>query len=281
MDISSILGSANNSTQKSSRPENGVQNAIGRLLGLKKTSTTDTIATLSLAARLQTNATGLQQTSDQVARASSAVQTAHDGVKHIQASLKKLQALATQAKDPALTDAQRQQLNTQFQAAVKTIDETVNKTTFDGQRLLNGEVSKDKAITLANLLSANPSSSNHSQAVALSIDNLSSKIIFAGQTLDLSSVENADQALAAIGKALTSVGKTEHTVATFEKTLDVISANVFSALNNQLAATSFLQEDDLIGNTGQFSLANLQHNAQIAVRAQGSNLSPTLLSLIG
>ena len=67
----------------------------------------------------------------------------------------------------------------------------------------------------------------------------------------------------------------------FEQSTDFATASIDTAINNQQAAMSSLQDTDLASTSTQLSQASLQQNAAIALQAQGNQLLPSLLDLLG
>jgi flagellin len=255
-----------------------IQNASAKLrsaLASIASGRSEDSTNVSTATQLQSQTANLKQTAGNLAQASSLVEVASGGAQEIQKVLQELQALAAQASSPALSDANRAQLDTQFQHLAKSIDLITSNTSFDNTPLLNGSLSGDKSLSLDSLL---PSSDNSDEG--LSIPNLSSSSLL-GSGANVLSADTAGQSLTTIASALDQVVSTRADIGSFSQVLDFASANVAAASENLQAAQSTLGETDFTQAASDASLANLQQNAAIALAAQTNKLSPTLLQLIG
>lgn len=282
MDISSIIAS-NNTSQPAKRPgnRNELQAAINNLLvgGNKKTSPADDVASLSLAEKLQAGAQSLKRVSVSLARTSSLTQVANQGLGKIESSLETLKTLAKQAENPQLSAEKRAQISAQFKEAAAEINKAVDTATFDGKRLLGGELTGKNALSLKGALTAE---AGQTEGVALSIEDVSLSRLFKGKEPDLSSPEGARDALALASGALKQVNDIRTQVSEFQQSINFAAAQIDSAISNQTAAQSLLPDLDLVPTqeNGFFSLATLQQNTSDALyKSQG--VSSSLLKLVG
>ena len=238
----------------------------------------DNVAELSIASQLQSELSSLKQVSGNIAQATSLAQVADGGVQQIQSALQELRSLAQQASSPALSEANRQQIEQQFKKISDALDQTVNGTAFNSQKLLDGSLSGDKAITLGKILS----DESDNGGAELSIENLSRNALFDGKALSLSTAAGANEAVSVLANALDKVTAVRSNIGAFEKTLEYAAASIDSAVFNQEAARSILQDTDFAEGSTQLSLLNIQRNASLALQAQGNKLAPNLLGkLIG
>lgn len=277
MDITSILG-LNSNQQNVQRAGSGkLQAVIDTIVSNKRASqAADDVASISTATRLQSDESGLKQVSVQLAEASSLTQVAADGLDSIENALETLQALASKAADPSVDDAARAALNEQFQKAVKTIDDAVSNTSFDGKPLLDGALSGEASLSLEETLTG---SKGNTDDITLSIGDLSSTALLGEDTPSLANVESAQSALTIVNSALKQVVGTSEAIQGFQEAANIVAAYVDSVTANQQAAQSVLQDADFTqqGN----ALANIQGNTNKAIAAQGNLLNPALLNLVG
>ncbi len=280
MDISSLPGfSSTQQQQNVSRATSKLRSVIETLVsGSRLNQASDDVAALSIASQLQSQTSGLKQISSNLAQASSLTQVADGGIEQIQGALEQLKSLAQQASNPTLNAENREQLNNQFKELTKEIDRLASTTGFNGKSLLNGDISGDNTLSIGSLLSSNEA---NDQGESLSIDNLSSASLFSGQSLNLQTADGAAQAFAVIGEALGKTISARASVGTFQQSIDFVAANIDSAVVNQEAARSELQDTDFAQASTLLSLFNVQRDAGIALAAQGNRLSPALLKLVG
>lgn len=258
--------------QVSQNANNKLQAIIARLVSGQKGN--EDVASLSIATQLQASTSGLKQVASNIAQAASQVQVADGGVAQTQEVLGKLQSLALQATSPTLTKENRELLNDQFQKLAGQLDHIANSTTFNGQKLLNGDVSGDKALSLDSVLASDTDEGN-----ALSISDLSASGLLGGN-LNLLTAGGAQAAAAAIGDAINTVTGVRADIGAFQSALDFSAANIGSAIANQDAARATLGETDIAEESTQFSLADLQRNVTLSLTAQTNKLPANILQLI-
>lgn len=277
MNITGIGGLSGTQSQQNIQKSNArLQTAIANLVSgsrLNKASTD--IAALSIASQLQSEVASLKQASNNIAQVSSLTQVADGGAEQIQNIIDKMQAVAAQAKSPTLTEDNRKALNEQFQQLRAAIDRFADSTTFNNQKLLDGNLSGDKEISLAGLLG-----DENDGGEALGINSLTSSNLFNGQSLNLLTPEAAGQATVILGDALNKVTSVRASIGAFQQSLNFAAANIDSAVVNQEAARAILQDSDFAESATESSLANIQRNAAIALAAQGNKLTPNLLKLV-
>lgn len=278
MNINSLSGLAGLQQQQDLQKSNAKLGAAIAALasGNRLTSASTDISSLSVASQLQSAVSGLRQASGNIAQASSLAQVAGGGISQIQDIAQQLKTLAQQAASPILNEDNRRDLNEQFQQLVKQIDSVASNTNFNGKKLLNGDLSGSAALSLGSLLSSEPTDS-----AVLSIANLSSESLFSGNTLDLNSQDGASNAFSTLSAALDKLTAANADVGTFLQSADYAAANIDTAIANQEAARSTLQDTDFAEAASLQSQATLQQNAAIAVAAQGNRLTPAILQLIG
>ncbi|MEQ1706475.1 MAG: flagellin [Rickettsiales bacterium] len=278
MNISSLSGltglSQQQNLQKSSSKLSAVIAALAS--GNKLTSASTDISSLSVAGQLQAAVSGLKQASGNLAQASSLAQVADGGLSQINEIAQQLQNLAQQARSPILNDDNRKALGEQFKQLTAQIDSIAANTSFGGKKLLNGDLNGNGAVSLDSLLS-----SEDSESGSLSIENFSSASLFGGSSLNLSSADDAANAFAVIGDALNKITSGRADVGSFLQSVDYAAASIDSAIANQEAARSTLQDTDFAEASSQQSQATLQQNIALALAAQGNRLTPALLQLVG
>ncbi len=278
MNVSSLSGltalQQQQNLQKSSAKLSAAIAAIAS--GNRLTSASTDIASLSVASQLQSAVSGLKQASGNLVQASSLAQVADGGLSQINEVSLQLQNLAQQAGSPILNDDNRKALNEQFKQLVQQIDSIAANTSFNGKKLLNGDLSGSGALSLDSLLASEGNDSG-----SLSIDNFSSANLFAGSSLNLTTAEGAKNAFAVVGDALGKITSARANVGSFLQSTDYAAASVESAIANQEAARSTLQDTDFADAATQQSQATLQHNVALAIAAQGNRLTPALLQLVG
>lgn len=278
MNISSLSGLTALQQQQNLQKSNAKINAAIAALssGNKLSSASSDISSLSIASQLQAATGGLKQISANIAQAGSLAQVADAGLTQIQDTLIQLQNVAQQANSPILNDDNRKALGEQFKQLVNQINTVVSGNSFNGKKLLNGDLSGENSISLDSILSSESGDSGK-----LFIENLSAENLFSGKKPNLLSAENSNDAFTTVGDAINKITGIRANVGSFLQSLDYAAANVDSAIANQEAARSILQDTDFAEASTDRSQATLQQNAAIAIAAQGNRLTPALLKLVG
>jgi flagellin len=271
--MTSISGISNIGPQAVQKTSDKLRAAIENILS--NSPQASDVAALSTASQLQADTAALKQVSGNLVQGESLAQVAGGGATQIQSALQQLQSLAQQAAGPAVNANNRAALNQQAQALLSQISSIAGTTSFNGQNLLNGNLSGDNALSLDALLGTASDT-----GATLSIGDLSSAGLFNGQGIDLSSANGAQAAISVIGNAISQVTGTTATIGAFQQAIDFASANITTAITNQEAAQATF-EPDFTASATQASLATIQYNASVALAAQGNRLSPALLQLIG
>lgn len=269
---SGLIGAAQQS-QSVSNASAKLAAALAEIVSGNQASEADQVA---VTAGFQSQTSGLKQAGNNLVQALSLTQVADGGISQIGGLITQLQSLASQSASPGSNPDTRKQLNQQFQQLSDQIDNIANTTSFNSQNLLDGSLSGVNTLSLDNMLGQSVSSGDNT----LSIANLSSNSLFGG-TLDVSSPGSAAQALSALGDAFNQIIGAQSSIGAFQQTLNFASANIDSALTNQQAAMSSISDTDLAQASSQSTLAQVQQQAGIALEAQGNNLNPALLQLVG
>lgn len=235
-----------------------------------RSNTSDKTDPLSVTTSVQSELASLRIASRNVAQASTQIAIAQRGANEISSTVDRLQQLATQASDPALDDNARAQLDNQFQQLRQQITTTVNRTSFGGQNLLDGESS-----ALADAADG-----------GAGFSGLTDKAIFGNASLNLRSAASAQAASAALTQAQTYVTAQQAALNNVAQGVDVASATVQTAIQNQDAARANLSEADFTAVLLGASIINpkpdlLATYSEQSLRAQSNRLPPSLVTLLG
>lgn len=278
MNVSSLSGLTALQQQQNLQKSNAkLSAAIAAIAsGNRLTSASSDVASLSVASQLQAAIGGLKQVSANIAQASSLAQVADGGLSQMQDVMVELQNVAQQAKSPILNDDNRKALGEHFKQLVQQLGSIASNTSFNGKKLLNGDLSGSGEMSLDKILA-----SENGDSGGLAIDDLSVEKLFASDALSLATAQGADNAFTATGNALNKIIGVRADVGSFLQSVDYAAASIDSAIANQEAARSTLQDTDFAEAATQQSQASLQQNAALAVAAQGNRLTPALLQLVG
>ncbi len=261
-----------NQVEKSNRSQ---QSSLARLSSGNAISQASVdVSALSQAISLQSQVSNLRTASVNIAQASSLLQVADGGFEEIGQALERLSALSVQANSGALSDDARKGLQKEADALFSEINRIASQTTFNGVSLLDGslsQVDEQGAIKVQ-------TGASSSDLAEFTIGDFRTSALFASP-LDFSSQEAASQSLDAIQNAarLVFVGRAQ--VGAAQQGFDIAGATLESAIQNQEAARSTLEDTDLNDYT-QTALNAVQAQASTALLAQSSRLKPAILNLL-
>ena len=229
--------------------------------GVRNDSSSVDLAGLTAAVSLQSEIVSLKGASQNITRQSSLLQVASDGAEQIGGILERLGELAALSNNGTLPESGREGLNEEFQQLVSEIDNIVGATEFDGKRLLDGSYADD-------VLDDD-----------FSIADVRSQSLFSRE-FNVLNVEDAVEAYGAVKEAYSAVNEQRTEIASYQYRIDVTAASIDSALQNQEAAHSALQDTDVLSASGDGVLNLVKYQGGIATQAQGNNLQGNLLSLL-
>lgn len=269
MTVSTIASLAAGVSSAIGRSDPRLASSIQRLFSNNNTGNTGTNQTdpLLVTTSVGSQVAALRIAARNVAQASTQVSIAQRGADQIAQNVNQLQRLATQAADPALDDNARAQLDNQFQQIRQQITTVVNRTSFSGQTLLDGQQGG---------LTTDGSGFN----------GLSDQNIFGRAALSLRSADAAQAAVTVLTRAQQYVATQQTALANVAQGIDVASATVQSALQNEDAARSSISDEDFTNALFSGSIINprpdlLATYSEQSLRAQSNRLPPSLVTLLG
>lgn len=198
----------------------------------------------------------------------SMLQTADGASESIASSLQRMRELSMQAMNGTYTDSQRQMMNMEFQQNLKGISQIAETTSFNGNKILNGdEASMDIALgsdstsslTLPNLTSG-----------GLSIDGL-----------DLTNSANAALAAEGITAALEQLTTARSEFGAQQNGLTSAVASIESQNINVMASRSQISDTDFAKASSEQARQNILNQSAIAMQSQGMQSKAAVLQLLG
>ncbi|MEI7670225.1 MAG: hypothetical protein WCJ33_09095 [Pseudomonadota bacterium] len=202
-----------------------------------------------------------------LAQAGSEIETAQAGTQQIISILNNLQSLAQQALNSGGDTNSLASISSQFQALYSKIDGVVGNTVFGYKKVIDGTFSLPKIIK-----QSGSSSESHK------ISDLSTKSLFGGNELDVSSQENAKSAIQLLGNALGYAGNVNSQINEVGSQLNYAIATLESVQANNAAANSTLSEEDINKSDYNGITALLLGKSSNLANTQIGNLSDSLFN---
>lgn len=261
--------------------QSSLQMSMQRLSsGLKINSAADDASGLAIADGMTSQINGMTQAEQNANDGVSMVQTADGAMASISDTMQRMRDLAVQASNFAtnsLTD--RKALQTEFQQLGSEINRIIQNTQFNGKSILNGSMQgvnfqvgantttdNQVSVTVSNLATTSGISQVINMATSAGVGSVTS--------VRVRSVINAiDGAIAKVDKFRSILGATQNR---FTTTI----SNLQSAVVNQTAARSRIQDADFATETSNLSRMQILQQAGTAMLAQANQSNQSVLSLL-
>jgi flagellin len=215
----------------------------------------DDPAGLSISETLRAEARGLEQASRNIGHGLSMIQTAEGGLSQIGGLLERAFELAVQASNGTNSPAQSTALDNEFQTIKAEIDRISQSSEFNGQKLLNGELAPGSATQKDVQVSTDSSAQSR---INLNVIENMSPANLGIDGLDLSTPENAQNALSAIENAISNVSQTRGSIGALQNRFTSAAQSLGISIENIRASESLIRDADFAYET-----ANLKKNMNL------------------
>lgn len=268
MTVSTIASVASGLTRTLGEQNAKVATSVRSLVSRSSSAASD-VSSLNVANSLQTQIATLRSATQNVAQASSMARVAEGGVSEIGRAVGRLQELSARASNGSLSDADRRQLDIEFQSLRATINRIAVNTRFAGQNLLDGSLTSQTLNMTAE------------GEEGFAIGSLTDKALFGTGDVNLLSAENATAAAAKVATAQQYVSTQQATLGAIDQGLEFAFASLETAGLNQEAARAVLSDADFADFATQSQQARVQAEATTALLAQTNKLPGNILGLLG
>jgi flagellin len=270
-------------------------NAMERLsTGLRINSAADDAAGLQIANRMNANLKGMQAASRNISDATSMLQTADGALEELTTIANRQKELATQAANGVNSDADREALNSEFQALTAESARIMGQTTYAGNDLmktLGGTAFSAEVVAKAAVLEVRDAATNVvttkgsaevlakpvvaavAGSVTFQIGANGAETLAAGFQAptaiigDISTTDGARKAMAEVDNYINEVGTARSTLGASINRLGHTASNLSSVMENTQAAAGRIMDADFAVES-----ANMTRN-QMLVQAGTTVLS--------
>ena len=242
--------------------------------GLRINRAGDDAAGSSISSKLSADVRSLKQASRNTNDAVSVIQTAEGAMGEIGGILTRMRELAVQsANGGTMTATERQYIDQEFQLLESEINRIVGVTEFNGQNLINGDLSGGVDFQVGMNNTSN-------DRIALTITNTDATNLGLNDDA-LTTATGAQQAIDALDAAIQSVATSRGTLGTTQNRLTVTLSNLANMHENLSAANSRIKDADIAEESASMTRNQILQQAGVAVLAQANMLPQSALSLIG
>lgn len=241
--------------------------------GLRINHASDDAAGLAISEKLRAQVRSLAQAQRNANDGISLLQTAEGALNEVSDMLIRMREPAIQSANGTLGDGERASLHQEFTALRSEIDRIAAVTEFNGQNLINGDLSAGAVfqVGIQNLTS---------DRIAVSLAATDATTIGIG-TASLSTVTGARTALGLIDTAISTVTSRRGDIGAAQNRLYSTIDSLSAAHENLSAANSRIRDADVAEESTSFARAQILMQAGVSVLAQANQLPGLALNLLG
>jgi flagellin len=298
-----------NAQRNLSMSQSSLSTSMQRLSsGLRVNSAKDDAAGLGIAERMSAQTRGMNVAVRNANDAVSLTQTAEGSLGKIGDNLQRMRELAVQSRNATNSSSDRDSLQKEFGELQKEIERTVNNTSFNGTKLLDGSsgdldfqvgagtsaddkititgvdlngtasktdaVDTDATVSTADVVVATAFTSFADDAEGISIGG------FQDDGTTAVTVTDVDDAINVIDKALDRVNEQRATFGASQNRFEAVISNLQVNIENSSAARGRIMDADFATETSNLSRSQILQQAGNAMVAQANQLPQQVLSLL-
>ena len=234
----------------------------------------DDAAGLAISEKMRAQITGLEAASKNANDGISLIQTAEGALTEVHSMLNRMVDLAQQSANGTYQDkVDRENLQMEFTALNSEIDRISSGTSFNGTKLLNGDLAT-KGLTLQ----IGETSDTFNQ-IAVTIGKMDSASLGV-KTLSVGKQTDAATAVSMIKTAINSVSSTRGRLGATQNRLEHTINNLSVASENMTAAESRVRDVDMAKEMMSYTKNNILVQASQAMLAQANQVPQGVLQLL-
>ena len=244
--------------------------------GKRITKAADDAAGLGISTNLEAQTKSLRQAARNASDGISLVQTAEGGLNESTNILTRLRELSVQAASDTLGDNERGFLDKEYQQLVVEMDRIAQSTTFNGTKLLAGDVGNGNLdfhvgayAGEQNIISYNADSADAtSEAIGVAGSNVAAK-------------DSAKDAMAIIDEGINRIVNLRSEMGAVQSRLQSTVSNIEVQAINQDAARSKIQDVDVAEASAKLASTSLVKHSAISTLAQANSIPSAAMKLVG
>ena len=265
--------------------------------GYKINRAADDAAGLSISEKMRRQIRGLTQAVSNAQDGISAVQTAEGALGEVHDMLQRMNELAIKAGNETLQSVDRKYIQQELDQLKSEIDRVQTTTTFNEQKLLNGEFSDGKEIQVGAEVDANnrikititkmdwdtiACKDSNEIAGGGAIGNGDGTLQVWADGEDASKVtENITKTVSSIKSAIQCVSEHRSRLGATQNRLEHTVNNLNNVVENTTSAESAIRDTDMASEMVKYSNNNILAQAGQAMLAQANQSNQGVLSLLG
>lgn len=257
------------------KTQSALTNNIARLSsGLRINKSADDASGLAISDELRAYTRGLKQAERNANDGISLIQTAEGGLSEAIGVLTRMRELAVQASNEGTMDStERGYLAQEYQLLESELNRIVAVTEFNGQKLINGDISTGVSFQVG-------MRNTSADRISLTLTNVdSTRLALDDDTLDTSTTAQA--AITALDTAIQTLNTQRGSLGATQNRLTMSISNLGTMRENMMAADSRIRDVDVAEESAAMARNQILSQAGSSVLAQANQLPQAALSLIG
>jgi flagellin len=246
--------------------------------GMRINSAKDDAAGMAISERFTTQIRGLNQAIRNANDGISLSQTGEGALSEMTNNLQRIRELAVQSANSTNSDSDRAALNQEVLQRLAEIDRVAAQTTFNGQKILDGSfgnASFQIGSNVGETISLDLTTSMQLSAMG-EVDGDGENLV----SVNVLTVEDANEAIERIDSALNSVSEMRSTFGAIQNRFESTIANLSNAVENLSASRSRIMDTDFAAETAALTRAQVLQQAGVAMLAQANAAPQNVLALL-
>lgn len=258
-----------------------VQNTMNALASGKRiNSAKDDASGLAVSTKMKSMIKGLNQASRNIADGSSMLNVASGYLQETTDILQRIRELAVQSSNGIYSDEQRSMIQIEVSQLVSEIDRIASSATFNGLQLFTGKFATgNEAITLHIGSQTDQQISFNLEAATAEAFGLKN-VQGSGESLSISSLDEANMAIATVDEALLRVSKSQALIGANQNRMEVAKKGIDIAAENMAAANSRIEDTDMAEKIVELSKNQILSQSSLAMMAQSNSKNQNVLALL-
>ncbi|MCF7970988.1 MAG: flagellin FliC [Methylococcaceae bacterium] len=266
-----------NTQRQLTQTNNTLSTTMERLSsGLRVNSAKDDAAGLAIANRMNSQVRGMTVAVRNANDGISLAQTAEAAMGELTSTMQRMRDLSVQAaNEGAVTSADREKIQTEFQQLNDELSRIITNTEFNGKKIINGSLSTGVNFQIG----ANTTSDNQ---IGISITNLSITLVdvTAASIGSMASAADVLSAINVIDTAIEGIDIARSRLGALQNRFTSTITNLQSSIENQSAAKSRIMDADFAAETATLSRTQILQQAGTAMLSQANQRPQAVLSLL-
>lgn len=258
-----------------------VQNTMNALASGKRiNSAKDDASGLAVSIKMKSMIKGLNQASRNIADGSSMLNVASGYLQETTDILQRIRELAVQSSNGIFSADQRSMIQIEVSQLVSEIDRIASSATFNGLQLFTGKFATgNEAITLHIGSQTDQQISFNLEAATAEAFGLKN-VQGSGESLSISSPDEANMAIATVDEALLRVSKSQALIGANQNRMEVAKKGIDIAAENMAAANSRIEDTDMAEKIVELSKNQILSQSSLAMMAQSNSKNQNVLALL-